>query len=210
MSYVSPFEYAGAGPSNDEAGHRLSLKLTRIVLSLPSVHSICDLGCGNGYLAGLLLGKGYSVVGVDASETGITVARNAYGQSAEFVCARLDAELPARLGRRFDAVVSSDVIEHLYRPLDLIECARSVLRPDGWLVIGTPYHGYVKNLALALLNRWDEHHSVDWDGGHIKFFSVKTLSQMVSAGGFTVQRFEFFGRAPWIWKNMICVAQRRE
>ena len=46
------------------------------------------------------------------------------------------------------------------------------------------------------------------DGGHIKFFSVKTLSQLLTAYGLTDLRFSFYGRAPWLWKNMICHARR--
>ena len=130
--------------------------------------------------------------------------------NGKFVCARIDADLPAALGsERFDAVISGDVIEHLYRPADLIECASELLKPGGWLVLSTPYHGYLKNLALSVLDGWDVHHTVGWEGGHIKFFSVKTLSSLVTGNGFDIGRFHYFGRAPWLWKNMICVARKR-
>ena len=137
-------------------------------------------------------------------------SRRAHGDGDEYVCARIDKALSARIGgARFDAVVSSDVVEHLYRPADLGECARELLVPGGWLILGTPYHGYLKNLTLSVIDGWDAHHTVGWDGGHIKFFSVKTLSRLVIANGFEVQRFHYFGRAPWLWKNMICVARAR-
>ncbi|MGH9200871.1 MAG: class I SAM-dependent methyltransferase, partial [Vicinamibacterales bacterium] len=107
----------------------------------------------------------------------------------------------------FDAVVSSDVIEHLYRPSALIEVAVRLLKPDGHLVVGTPYHGYLKNLAIGLAGKWDAHHGPNWDGGHIKFFCVATLRELVEKHGFHDPRFHFYGRAPWLWKNMICVAR---
>ena len=106
-------------------------------------------------------------------------------------------------------MISGDVIEHLYRPADLLECAAELLNPGGWLILSTPYHGYLKNLALSVLGGWDAHHTVGWEGGHIKFFSVKTLSPLVTANGFDIARFHYFGRTLWLWKNMICVARKR-
>jgi len=58
------------------------------------------------------------------------------------------------------------------------------------------------------LNKWDAHHTTLWDGGHIRFFSVKTLTELVTKNGFEVIRFYFFGRCPLLWKNMICLARR--
>ena len=39
-------------------------------------------------------------------------------------------------------MISSDVIEHLYRPSDLLEAAVTQLKPGGQILLGTPYHGY--------------------------------------------------------------------
>jgi len=209
MSANSEYWYSGSAPGNGPTGAALSATVAALVSQLASVRTVCDLGCGNGYLSGLLLEKGYSVVGVDASKSGIEIARDMYGSRARFHCAQIDAGFPASLGLgRFDCAVSSDVVEHLYRPKDLISCARSLLVPGGWLVIGIPYHGYLKNLALSVLDCWDAHHTVDWDGGHIKFFSVRTLTKLVKDGGFSVERFRYFGRVPWLWMNMICIARK--
>ena len=106
-------------------------------------------------------------------------------------------------------VIASEVIEHLYCPADLIETAKGVLRKGGYLLVTTPYHGYLKNLALALMNAFDNHFNPLWDGGHIKFFSIKTLSQLLEINSFEVIRFNFFGRLPWLWKSMICLARRK-
>lgn len=204
----APFDYSDSRPANAESGRRLAERFLRIVTSLPDIRAVCDLGCGNGYLAGLLGRGGYKVVGVDASTSGVAIARKTHGSSAEFVISDIDEKLATMLGSGFDAVISSDVIEHLYRPRLLPRCAAMLLRPGGWLVVGTPYHGYLKNLALSLVNGWDAHHGVHWDGGHIKFFSVRTLARVLESEGFAVDRFTFHGRVAWLWKNMICVAQK--
>lgn len=209
MSEYAYSSYESADPANGRIGLALAGKLAAVVGGLPGLKCVCDLGCGNGYLSGLLARRGYRVVGVDASESGIEIARREHGEHAKFLCARIDRELPAALGgERFDAVISGDVIEHLYRPADLVECAGELLKPGGWLVLSTPYHGYLKNLALSAADAWDAHHTVGWDGGHIKFFSVKTLSSLVAGKGFDVERFHYLGRTLWLWKSMICVARK--
>lgn len=103
-------------------------------------------------------------------------------------------------------MISSDVIEHLFSPRDLAWFAKQCLKPQGQLIITTPYHGYWKNLALALTNRMDGHYTALWDGGHIKFFSVKTLSQLLQEAGFSKLEFKFAGRFPYLWKGMLVSA----
>jgi hypothetical protein len=85
-----------------------------------------------------------------------------------------------------------------------------VLKPGGHLILSTPYNGYMKNLAISVLNGWDRHINPLWDGGHIKFWSKATLSTLLQEEGFTVERFLGAGRLPWFWKSMILMAKRTE
>ncbi|HET6977618.1 MAG TPA: class I SAM-dependent methyltransferase [Pyrinomonadaceae bacterium] len=199
------FEWQAEGAGNGESGEKLTRVFVELVKKLEGVRSICDLGCGNGHISGRLAQLGFQVTGVDASESGIAIARRAY-PNAEFVEALIDRDLS--LGK-FDLVVSSDVIEHMYRPSDLLEAARAQLKPGGQILLGTPYHGYFKNLVLAATGKMEAHFSALHDGGHIKFFSVLSLSQLLKSHGFEDFSFTFYGRAPWLWKNMICHARRK-
>jgi 2-polyprenyl-3-methyl-5-hydroxy-6-metoxy-1,4-benzoquinol methylase len=202
------FEWNITTAGNGESGVGLTNAFIDIVSGLANVNSVCDLGCGNGYMAGRLAELGYNVTGVDASESGIAIARANFLQST-FVHATIDSSLRDRTGLEpFDLVVSSDVIEHLYRPADLIEAAASLVKPNRWLLIGTPYHGYLKNLVLSVTGKMDSHFCVHDVGGHIKFFSVKTLSNLLTKHGFSDLKFSYYGRAPWLWKNMICHARK--
>jgi 2-polyprenyl-3-methyl-5-hydroxy-6-metoxy-1,4-benzoquinol methylase len=200
------FEWQAECAANGKSGEKLTGAFVACVRKLEGVRSICDLGCGNGHISGRLAALGYEVTGVDASRSGIQIARRMY-PSAAFIETLIDGSLGERLGT-FDLVISSDVLEHLYRPSDLLEAARSLLNPRAHTLIGTPYHGYIKNLALAATGKMDSHFSALHDGGHIKFFSVKTLSTLITSHGFEDLRFTFYGRAPWLWKNMICHARK--
>jgi len=198
------FEWHAAAAGNGASGEKLTRVFVELVKKLESVQSICDLGCGNGHISGRLATLGYNVTGVDASESGIQIARRTY-PGVEFVHALLDRDL--QIGQ-FDLVISSDVIEHLYRPSDLLEATSSLLKPGGQVLLGTPYHGYLKNLVLAATAKMDAHFSALHDGGHIKFFSVSTLSKLMRSHGFEDLSFTYYGRAPWLWKNMICHARK--
>lgn len=198
------FEWQAEGAGNGASGEKLTHVFVELVKKLGGVRSICDLGCGNGHISGRLASIGYDVTGVDASASGIQIARRTY-QGVKFVHALIDRDL--NLGQ-FDLVISSDVIEHLYRPSDLLEAAVSHLKSNGQVLLGTPYHGYLKNLVLAATGKMDAHFSALHDGGHIKFFSVNTLSKLMRAHGFDDLSFTFYGRAPWLWKNMICHARK--
>lgn len=205
------FGYSHAGPIDGSVGWKLAPIFIDEVRRLDGVQFVCDLGCGNGDLASRLGAAGLRVTGIDASESGVEIARRHHSSGkVTFVRAEIGADvtrvLPA--DERFDVVVSSDVIEHLYRPAALVEAAAALLRPGGYLVLGTPYHGYLKNLAISVLGKWDSHHGVHWDGGHIKFFSARTLRDLVLRHGFREPTVRCYGRVPGLWKHMICIARK--
>lgn len=208
----SQYQYHAPGFTNLSVQIGLEKLLRKVITQIPEARRVCDLGCGNGRFALSLSQSGYEVVGVDGSRAGIDLARSmADARICEFICANIDESLPGRIlpvQAPFDVVVSCDVIEHMFRPGTLIEVAYKLLRPTGTLVLATPYHGYIKNLAICVCDKWDAHHGVHWDGGHIKFFSVSTLRRMVLDHGFEDACFRFFGRMPYLWKNMICIAQK--
>lgn len=173
---------------------------------------VLDLGCGNGYVAAELARRGHTVVGIDSSADGIEVAREAYAERLPNVrfhtFSVYDPGLEALLGGPVDCVVSLEVVEHLYLPRPLFTQSRNVLRPGGHLIVTTPYHGYLKNLAISLLDGWDRHFAPEWDGGHVKFFSPRTLGRLAEEAGFTGLRFRGIGRLPGLWKSMMMVGAR--
>lgn len=166
---------------------------------------VLDLGCGNGAFCEVLNKEGYDVVGVDPGVEGIRIAREKR-PSLNIQSASTYDDLTA-LGV-FDAVISMEVVEHLFEPRLLPRAAASVLKPGGILIVTTPYHGYLKNLTLALIGKMDAHYSPLWDGGHIKFWSRRTLQTLLEEEGFSVQEFVGVGRTIFLWKSMIFCATK--
>ncbi|MDJ0636645.1 MAG: methyltransferase domain-containing protein [Xenococcaceae cyanobacterium MO_188.B29] len=164
---------------------------------------ILDLGCGNGNLTNLIAQQGYKVTGIEQSESGIHFARQNF-PNCHFIQGSIYDSVPEELEKSFDIVISAEVIEHLYYPRELVKYARQCIKLGGHLIVTTPYHGYWKNLALSLTGKMDRHFTTLWDGGHVKFFSVKTLSSILQSEGFTDLKFDFAGRIPYFWKSMLC------
>ena len=168
---------------------------------------ILDLGCGNGYLANYLISNEFNAYGTDASTEGIEIAKQA-NPSRFFIQDLSTGKLPAELQNlKFDTVIATEVIEHLYDPAGFIDFCKEVLNNKGEIILTTPYHGYLKNISLALFNKWDHHLSPGWHGGHIKFWSKATLSNLLTKAGFTVVEFKGCGRIPYFWKSMIIKAK---
>lgn len=179
------------------------------ILSGLNVRRVCDLGSGNGVLVNELRLAGYYSVGIEYDKQGVDLSRTNYPEINFYnmgVQDNPDLILKNEVNL-FDAVISTEVIEHLFSPHLLPEFARKIIHKDGYLVISTPYHGYLKNLALSIFDKWDKHHTALWHGGHIKFWSRKTLTQLLHENGFEVIDFLGVGRFPYMWKSMILVAK---
>jgi 2-polyprenyl-3-methyl-5-hydroxy-6-metoxy-1,4-benzoquinol methylase len=164
---------------------------------------ILDVGCGNGSVTGAMAKLGGKVLGIDMSESGIELARRNC-PTARFEVLPADANVLQNLGEEpFDIVYSLEVIEHLYQVPSFIEGCFAATRSGGTFICSTPYHGYAKNLMIALTDGWDKHHSSGVDGEHIQFFSRKSLSRLLEKVGFRDLKFRGAGRAPYLWKSML-------
>jgi 2-polyprenyl-6-hydroxyphenyl methylase/3-demethylubiquinone-9 3-methyltransferase len=165
-----------------------------------------ELGCGNGSMANAITQQGWTVAGVDPSEQGIAQANARYPTLNLRQGSAYD-DLASIYGR-FPVVTSLEVVEHVYAPRHYAATLFSLLEPGGTAIISTPYHGYWKNLAMAVTGKLDAHFTVLWDHGHIKFWSIKTLTALLTEAGFTDIRFRRVGRIPPLAKAMIAIARK--
>lgn len=202
------YRHDAAGPATC---HRYLLpavlhELQAICATNGNARQLMDLGCGSGYVADWLCARGFQVTGVEPSVSGVTHARAAY-PDLDIHSGSAYEDLAGRFGR-FPTVISLEVVEHLFDPRRFARNLFELLEPRGYAIISTPYHGYLKNLAIALVDASDKHFAPLWDGGHIKFWSVRTLSALMAEAGFEVVRFRRVGRIPPLANSMIAVLRK--
>lgn len=178
--------------------------------ALPPGARILDAGCGNGFISGELLKRGFRVLGIDVSESGIGICRREYPAGQFEVASICDPDIQRVTGNDFDAIVAIEVVEHLYSPARFLDNCHSLLKKNGILVLSTPYHGYLKNLLLALAGKLEDHFQAGHEGGHIKFWSRRSLEKALEDHGFRAAGFAGCGRIPFLWKSMIVKAAKAE
>jgi hypothetical protein len=61
---------------------------------------------------------------------------------------------------------------------------------------------------MAVTGKMDANFTARWDHGHIKFWSRKTITQLLAEVGLDVVRIHRVGRIPQLAKSMIVVAKR--
>jgi SAM-dependent methyltransferase len=95
---------------------------------------ILEVGCGRGWLSGLVLSRYGRVHAVDLSNDSVAKARAAFPHITWEACDVLSEPLPSKR----DLVVSSEVIEHVADQARFVDVLVDAVRPGGWLLITTP------------------------------------------------------------------------
>jgi len=194
--------------ANHPGSHQyLYPSVSHFLQNIPPGSIVMDAGCGNGTFISLFQNRNWHLHGSDLSPTGIEIARKTFpninfflADAQSFYTDFLNAVGPV------DVIISTEVIEHIYDPRAFLRNCFRLLKPSGTIVLTTPYHGYLKNVLLATSGKLDQHFTVLRDHGHIKFWSRKTITQVITETGFTNIEFAGSGRIPYVWKSMVLKA----
>ena len=111
---------------------------------------ILDIGCGGGLLSEPMARMGADVVGADASEKNIMIARtHAAGSGVTVDYRAVTAESLAEAGETFDVVLNMEVVEHVADVDFFMSTCASMVRPGGLMFVAT-INRTMKAAALAI------------------------------------------------------------
>jgi len=208
MKCAKEYAYSDDAPTWSNA--YLWQPLIQTLLSAtPPPARVFELGCGNGATARMMATLGYSVVGVDPSASGISIAKRYEGATLRFDIGATHDDLATRYGQ-FPVVVSLEVIEHCPSSREFINSFRSLLAPGGLGILSTPYHGYLKTLLIVASGGFDDHFDPLWEGGHLKFFSINKLRTLLKEAGLLKCDFHRVGRTPIVAKSVMAVVRNAD
>ncbi|MCX6362623.1 MAG: class I SAM-dependent methyltransferase [Actinobacteria bacterium] len=150
---------------------------------------VLDLGCGGGHNGALLKHAGArEVIGVELHPGAAAQARKRLDAVVQGDLAHLDLSL---LGDEpFDAILASDVLEHLAEPEAVLARALTRLRPGGVVVISLPNVAHVVVFANLLMKRWPRRSSGIFDRTHLRFFAKRDMVQLLEGAGLRVLRVQ--------------------
>jgi 2-polyprenyl-3-methyl-5-hydroxy-6-metoxy-1,4-benzoquinol methylase len=142
-----------------------------------------DYGCGWGHYAIELQKKGYSVDAIDLDPNEIAICNHVWGKQEKI--RYLNKTITEYEDKKFDLIVSSQVIEHVHNVGNYLSEINRTLKDDGTLVIGLPniinprfiiplfykrHIAHLKSINERILssyskgsdhiNGWDPHHFV--------------------------------------------------
>lgn len=168
--------YWGSWDQVETFRHRAALELT-------PTGPVLDIGAGDGFFLQLLKKeRGIEGVGVDLS---LEAAEKARKKGIEVRVADVsDGKLPFGDGA-FETIVLLDVLEHFFRPEDLLKEVRRVTKTHA--VIGVPNFSSLPARIQTLCGRVPENNKPR--KGHVYWFTWQTLLKMLKDAGFVVEEF---------------------
>lgn len=181
---------------------------------------LLDIGCGGGLLSEPMARLGAEVVGADAAEGNLPVARLHAEQSGLAIDYRhTTAEALAAAGEMFDVVLAMEIIEHVADPQGFVTTCRALLKPGGLMVAST-LNRTTKSFLAAIIGaewvmRWLPKGTHEW----AKFIQPDELYQLMRTAALDpVDRKGFvFNPVSWQWSvsdrdlsvNYVAAAIRR-
>jgi SAM-dependent methyltransferase len=141
-----------------------------------------DVGAADGFLAERLTAQGWTVT---ALERDPELAARARGRCKEVVVADLESAPPLLHGP-FDAIVYGDVLEHLSDPGAVLRVLDQTLAPAGIVIVSVPNVAHLWVRLSLLAGRFDYADRGILDRTHLRFFTRRTLRELLRAAGLTV------------------------
>ena len=143
-----------------------NFKLNSTIKPLKKIN-ILDIGCGGGLLTEPMYRLGANVVGIDASQKNIDIAKfhaKKNGLKINYLCATPE---DLKIKKKFDVILNMEIIEHVENVNFFLKKSSELLKKNGLMFIAT-LNKTLKSYAFAIIGaeyvlRWLPIGTHDWD-----------------------------------------------
>ena len=173
-------------PENKPLSYFQGARPDFVALLPAEVRTVLDVGCGAG---GLWRNSSIKVSGIERNP-------QAAAEAAKFLHKVLNLNLQdtqafASLGEQFDALVFADVLEHFYDPWNMLKNSLCCLKPHGKVLISVPNVRHYRVLrSLVFSGDFSYTESGILDSDHVRFFTRKTLVELVENAGLRIEKIQ--------------------
>ena len=173
-------------------------KIERFLPSLYGSETFLDIGCGHGGVCSELINKGFNVSGIEINDEAIDSLK-----SKGFKTYHRDITKPLNINYKFDIILILDVLEHLFDPLHLLNEAKNITKPNGYIIVTTPlYFDIIDRLKILFTGNiismdnlcygkenYLKFRSYNYD--HIRFFRPKDILEIGEMLDLYADKIEF-------------------
>ena len=190
---------------------RLQFIIETLKKHIPAGGDVLDVGCGNGIISRGIGKEGFNVYGIDVSEKAVEKARTlTHLPNVTFDV--MSAEALVATGKKYGAVICSEVLEHLDHPGKLLSTIYQSLTDDGILIVTVPNGKGPRELLVTrpVINMQQKNNGL-WqaivkiktllgysgttvqsdadDLTHVQFFTKRSLQQLAAGNNFHITQF---------------------
>ncbi len=183
---------------------------------------ILEIGCGTGGTGRLAIARAKCnrYRGVELDQRAAAEAAKHLHQVVQGNVETLDLPWPQS---SFDALILSEVLEHLVDPWLTVRKLKPLLKPHALVLAGSPNVSHHRVIRMLLHGEWTLTESGVMDYTHLRWFTPKTYRRLFEQSGYEVLRLEglgqdgpktriasklLFGRCEWLWFKQMKVIAR--
>lgn len=146
---------------------------------------VLDVGCWDGYIGSLVKKNNNKVIGLDIVDASLAKAEKVLDGVLK---RNLSEDWAEGIENKYDIALCGEVIEHVYDTDKFLDNFKKVLKPGGSLIISTPnIASFGRRLMLLLgISPNVETTSRSYDSGHVRYFTVNTLTKLLKEHGFII------------------------